>query len=239
MEGRYFDPKYLEFLGRINLLKGGMLFADGLSTVSRRYAEEIRTAEFACRLEGVLQTREKNFYGILNGADYTQWNPQSDPYIVENHGPDNLAEKKKCKRDLQELFELPQEPSTPLVGMVARLDKQKGIDILLDVLDKIVDLDMQLVLLGTGAAGYEKALAAFNGRGKRIGVKIAFDNSLAHKIEASADMFLMHSLYEPYGFNQIYSLKYRTIPIVRALPCWIRSREPIRSTAINRHGRNW
>ncbi len=214
---KYFTPKHLEFYGKINFLKGGILFADALTTVSRKYAEEILTPEYGCGLEGVLRERQRNLRGILNGVDYREWNPESDNFIKNNYGPGNMAGKAACKQDLQQLYNLPQRPSTPLLGIVSRLADQKGIDLLLDIVDQLLAMDLQLIILGAGDEKYQELIAALPAaHPKRIGVEIGFDNALAHKIEAAADIFLMPSRYEPCGLNQIYSLKYGTVPVVRA-----------------------
>jgi starch synthase len=217
LDPRYFTAQYLEFYGHINLLKGGMLFADALITVSKKYASEIKTSEYGCGLEGVVCDREKDLYGILNGVDYQEWNPETDPWIKKNYGPGDLGGKKSCKTDLQELCKLPLNSAAPLIGMVSRLVDQKGLDILLEVVEDLLRLDLQLVILGAGDHRYQDLLAQLPlAYPERIAVKIGFDNVLAHKIEAGADLFLMPSKYEPCGLNQIYSLKYGTIPVVRA-----------------------
>jgi starch synthase len=217
LEARYLTPEYLEFYGRVNFLKGGILFADALTTVSRKYAREILTPEYGCGLEGVLSARERDLRGILNGVDYREWNPATDPYIKENYRPADLSGKQACKKDLQEIFQLPPKAATPLIGIVSRLTDQKGIDIILQAIEDLFSMNLQIVILGAGDEKYQPLLADLPGarRGK-IGVKIGFDEALAHKIEAGADMFLMPSKYEPCGLNQIYSLKYGTVPIVRA-----------------------
>jgi len=217
LEPGYFTPKYLEFYGKINFLKGGILFADALTTVSRKYAEEILTPEYGSGLEGVLADRKRDLHGILNGVDYREWNPESDKFVKKNYGPGNMAGKAECKHDLQQLYNLPQRPSTPLLGIVSRLADQKGIDLLLDVVDQLLGMDLQLVVLGAGDQRYQDLISALpSAHPKRVGVTIGFDNALAHKIEAGADIFLMPSRYEPCGLNQIYSLKYGTVPVVRA-----------------------
>ncbi len=217
LETRYFTPRYLEFYGNINLLKGGILFADALTTVSRKYADEIRTPEYGCGLDGVIRDREKDLYGILNGVDYQEWNPETDPHIKKNYTARKLSGKKICKKDLQEIYNLPNEASVPLIGMVSRLADQKGLDILIEAIEELMHLDLQLVVLGAGDQRYQALLERLPGKySEKIGVKIGFDNALAHKIEAGADMFLMPSKFEPCGLNQMYSLKYGTIPVVRA-----------------------
>jgi len=217
LDWHYFSPRYLEFYGKLNLLKGAILFSDALTTVSKKYADEIKTPEYGCGLDGVIREREKDLYGILNGADYREWNPETDPYIKRTYGSKDPHGKASCKKDLQEIYGLPLEASVPLFGIVSRLVDQKGWDILVDVMEELMHLNLQLVVLGAGEQRYQELLAKLPAaHPESIGVKIGYDNVVAHKIEAGADMFLMPSKYEPCGLNQIYSLKYGTIPIVRA-----------------------
>lgn len=217
LEMQYFTPRHLEFYSNINLLKGGILFADALTTVSRKYADEIKTPEYGCGLDGVIRDRERDLNGILNGVDYQEWNPKMDPYIKRNYTAKKLNGKKICKKDLQEIYGLPNKASVPLIGMVSRLADQKGLDILIEAIEDLMRLDLQLVILGAGNQRYQAFLDRLPSRyGEKIGVKIGFDNVVAHKIEAGADIFLMPSKFEPCGLNQMYSLKYGTIPVVRA-----------------------
>jgi starch synthase len=207
----------LEFYGRMNFMKGGIFFSDVVTTVSRKYSQEIQTPEFGHGLEGVLRNRQSELFGVLNGVDYQEWSPESDPHLAAPYDVQNLAGKKECKKDVLRLFQLAEGKRTPLIGMISRLAGQKGFDILLEALDDIFRLDVQFILLGTGDEVYEKEFEKMASKHKKkMSVKIAFDNALAHKIEAGADMFLMPSRYEPCGLNQMYSLKYGTIPIVRA-----------------------
>lgn len=209
----------LEFYDRINFLKGGIVFADAITTVSRQYSREIQTPEFGCGLDGVLRTRAEVLTGIVNGVDYRVWNPATDPLIAANYDLNDLSGKAVNKKALMAEFALdPDLAAAPLLGMVTRLADQKGLDLLAAILPELMGLDLTLVILGTGDQKYHDLLtqAAQTYRG-RLGVKIAFDNRLAHLIEAGADMFLMPSYYEPCGLNQIYSLKYGTIPVVRAV----------------------
>ena len=217
LDSTFFNAQGLEFYGKINFLKAGLVFADALTTVSPTYAQEIRTLEHGFGLEGVFQQRAADLAGILNGADYEVWNPATDPFIARNYTPEDLRGKRACKADLQGDFGLPQEPDVPLIGMVSRLATQKGFDLIEAAMEELLRRDLQFVLLGTGDRRYEDNLrsVAKRNRGK-VGVKIAFEDALAHKIEGGADMFLMPSRYEPSGLNQLYSLKYGTIPIVRA-----------------------
>jgi len=217
IDATYFHPKYLEFYGRINFLKGGILFADALTTVSRKYAQEILTPEYGSGLEGVLADRKRDLHGILNGVDYREWNPATDPHIKKNYSAANLAGKAECKSDLERIYGLPRKSSAPLLGIVSRLADQKGLDLLLEIIDDLLSMDLQIVILGAGDQHYQDLLSKLPAvHPEKIGVKIGFDNALAHQIEAGADMFLMPSRYEPCGLNQIYSLKYGTVPVVRA-----------------------
>jgi len=215
-KGEFFNSAFLEYYGQINFLKGGIVSADAVTTVSRRYAREILTPDYGCGLEGVLRQRQEHLTGILNGVDYEEWNPEMDPHIARNYSAIERSGKETCKEDLQKAFCLPRRSSVPLLGVVARLVDQKGVDLLLKTADAMAGLELQLVILGTGPEPYESALAAMASRWGNVAVKIGFDNVLAHRIEAGADLFLMPSRYEPCGLNQIYSLKYGTIPIVRA-----------------------
>jgi starch synthase len=211
----------LEFYGRINFLKGGLLFADYLSTVSRRYAKEIQTPEYGAGLEGVIVQRADKLVGILNGVDYSIWSPETDTLIAQNYSALNLDGKKACKKDLLNAFKLPadkpEDLDRPVVGIVSRFADQKGFDLIAQVAGEMMKEDLSLVVLGTGQTEYERLfkLLAEKYPGS-VGVKFAYDNPLAHKIEAGADMFLMPSRYEPCGLNQIYSLRYGTVPVVRA-----------------------
>jgi 1,4-alpha-glucan branching enzyme len=212
-----FSLEWLEFYGKINLLKSGLVFADKITTVSPTYAQEIRTREYGFGLEGIFQKRAKDVVGILNGADYEIWNPQSDPFLARNFTADDLSGKQVCKADLQYIFDLPQDPNVPMLAIVSRLADQKGLDLVDALLDRLLQKDVQFVLLGTGDKRYvdhfKTAARQYSGK---IGVSISFDEVLAHKIEAGADIFLMPSRYEPSGLNQLYSMKYGTIPVVRS-----------------------
>ena len=217
VEAEFFKSAALEFYGKFSFIKAGILYSDAINTVSKAYAKEILTPEFGCGLDGLLTTRKADLYGIINGADYSQWNPQSDKFIKINYNEKNLADKSKCKQDLLEEVGLGDDDG-PLLGVVSRLAEQKGIDIIASALPEMVKLGCRLVILGLGEEKYHLLLTEMAGKYPRnLAVKIAFDNPLAHKIEAGADMFLMPSRYEPCGLNQMYSLKYGTIPVVRAV----------------------
>jgi starch synthase len=208
----------LEYYGKINLLKGGLLFADYITTVSRKYAKEIQTPEYGCGLEGVIQSRGNRVSGILNGVDYSQWNPETDTNIVATYSAKLMDGKKLCKKDLLAAFQLPAENmARPVIGLVSRFVDQKGFDLIAETAPELMKEDFALVALGNGDAKYEKLFQDLAAKyPSRVGVKIAYDNVVAHKIEAGADMFLMPSRYEPCGLNQIYSLRYGTVPVVRA-----------------------
>lgn len=213
----WFTPQYLEFYGQVNFLKGGLVFSDLLTTVSKGYAKEIQTPEYGCGLEGVLKSRSKDLHGVLNGIDYTIWNPETDPKLAANYSVKNLKGKAACKRDLQKRFGLSEDPRAPLVGCISRLADQKGFDLIAQSFDQMMAAGLQFVLLGTGEKHYHELFADLGRRyPKQAGIKIAYDDTLAHQIEAGADIFLMPSRYEPCGLNQMISLKYGTIPVVRA-----------------------
>ncbi len=210
----------IEFHGQVNLMKMGLVAADRLTTVSPRYAEEIRTsAEFGAGLEGVLAGRADRLAGILNGIDGSVWDPRTDPHLPFRYGPTTLAAKAKVSAALRKELGLDEpEPRAPLVGMVTRLASQKGIDILLPVLDRILDDGVQIVVLGSGEEAYERSLGeAARRRPGRMAFRTGHEEELAHRIEGGADMFLMPSRYEPCGLNQMYSLRYGTVPVVRAV----------------------
>jgi starch synthase len=212
-----FTTDKLEFYGQVNFLKGGLVFADLLNTVSKKYAEEIQTAEFGERLEGVLGTRREDLYGILNGLDYEQWDPASDAYLEAQFDGDDLDGKRACKAALQRRFELPERPDVPVLGLVSRLAAQKGLDLLAEALPHLLRLDVQFVLLGTGEQQYHDLLGRLAADyPNKMGLALTFDNALAHQIYAGSDMFLMPSHYEPCGLGQMISLRYGTIPVVRS-----------------------
>lgn len=215
---RLFNFEQLEFYGQMNFLKAGMVFADAITTVSPMYAREIQTPYFGCGLQGVLMQRSRHLHGIVNGVDYATWNPVDDPLIAMKYGPANVhAGKAACKRELQRHFGLPDKPRTPFLGIVTRLVDQKGLDLILPAAATLLKDDIQLVVLGQGDTAYEKALVALNKQfPEKFGLALAQDEKLAHQIEAGADMFLMPSRFEPCGLNQLYSLKYGTVPVVRA-----------------------
>ncbi len=212
------DIGFLEFHGQVSALKGGLVFADRISTVSRRYAREIRTEEFGCGLEGVLEERAKDLTGIPNGIDVAAWDPRADRHLPAHFGPGDLAGKRACRAALQRELGLRLRPEAFLVGAIGRLVPQKGMDLVLDALPRLAKLDWQLAVLGSGEPELERKLRAAAGADpRRVAVRVGFDEGLAHRIEAGADAFLMPSRFEPCGLNQMYSLRYGTVPIVRAV----------------------
>ncbi|MEO6029760.1 MAG: glycogen synthase GlgA [Candidatus Binatia bacterium] len=217
LDRRYFAPSHLEFYGDVNFLKAGLVFADRLTTVSPRYAEEIQTPAQGHGLDGVLRERRSVLRGIVNGIDTERWDPAHDPLIAAPFDADDLQGKAACKADLQRSFGLPVAPHVPLLGMVTRLAEQKGLDILAAALPELLTLDAQLIILGSGDERYERWVQDAGRRDPtRLAVRLAFDERLSHQVEAGADAFLMPSRYEPCGLNQMYSLRYGTVPIVRA-----------------------
>ena len=219
MDWKFFNWQQMEFFGNLNLLKTGLVFADRLNTVSNRYAEEIQSAPHGCGLEGVLHQKRELLSGIVNGVDYSQWNPRTDSYLAANYGVEDVTVGKPiCKAALQGEMGLPQLASTPLIAFVGRLVEQKGIDLVAGILrDWIQNVDAQWVFLGTGDAQYHELFGEYARRSpQKVAVRLEFSNALAHRIEAGADIFLMPSRFEPCGLNQLYSLKYGTVPVVRA-----------------------
>lgn len=213
----FFTMYALEFYGKLNFMKSGILYSDAVSTVSKRYAQEILTAEYGSGLDGLLKTRETDLYGILNGADYEHWSPEKDALIPVNYSIGTIEKKAECKAALLKQMKMTLPLSSPVLGYVGRLVEQKGIDLMYDILDNVLKMGAGFILLGAGDVKYERMFQdiAKKQQGK-VGIMLGFDNKLAHMIEAGVDIFLMPSRYEPCGLNQMYSLKYGTIPIVRA-----------------------
>ena len=206
----------VEFHQQLSFIKGGLVFANWITTVSPTYAREIRTPEFGCGLEGLLEHRKQQLSGILNGVDYQVWNPGKDQLIEHTYTSRTLKYKAINKRALQKYFGLAEESSLPVFGHVGRLVEQKGVDLIIELLPRLVQRPMQLVFLGTGDKQLEQALREAHARypGK-IGVLTAYDEKLSHLIEAGSDVFLIPSRFEPCGLNQLYSLRYGTPPVVR------------------------
>jgi starch synthase len=218
LDWKYFNWRQMEFFGNLNLLKSGLVFADSINTVSPRYAEEIQSAPLGCGLEGVLQHRHSVLSGILNGVDYRQWNPATDPHLPAKYGPENVRDGKAAnKAALQAELRLQQDPNVPLLAFVGRLVEQKGIDLIAQVMQEwVLTSRAQWVILGTGEAKFQEQLALLAQRfPQKVAGRFQFSDPLAHRIEAAADLFLMPSRFEPCGLSQMYSLKYGTVPVVR------------------------
>lgn len=215
---RFFHPEGMEYWGNISLLKAGVVYSDAVTTVSPTYAEEVQTAEYGMGMEGVMRTRSSSLFGILNGADYTRWNPETDPFIPVPYSPDRMAGKARCKNALLREMGLPQElEHRPVIGLISRLDYQKGLDLVLDMLDRLFSLNAALVILGTGDKRIEDRIKDAQVRHlDRMALRIGFDEPLAHRIIAGSDLFLIPSRYEPCGLTQMYAMKYGTVPVVRA-----------------------
>jgi starch synthase len=219
LDWRYFNLHQMEFYGKLNLLKTGIVFADWLTTVSPTYAQEIQTEALGCGLDGVLRQRSGQLSGIVNGVDYNVWNPATDPYIAQPYDVGSWeAGKAACKAALQRELSLPESPRTPIIAQVGRLSEQKGWDLIIDVLRRwSTEMNAQWVILGTGEPYYHEAIGQLSREFPfRVAARLEFNDVLAHKIEAGADIFAMPSRYEPCGLNQLYSLKYGTVPVVRA-----------------------
>jgi starch synthase len=214
-----FVPEFLEFYGSINFMKAGIVFANAITTVSKRYAEEIcASEEFGNKLEGLLRKKKNNLFGILNGIDTQVWNPAVDTFIPFRFDMYNLEAKYKNKEALIGNFRLPFRWNVPLIGIISRLVDQKGFDLIAGMAHALLQQNVQLIVLGSGEHKYERFFTELEKSfPDKVGVYLGFSNELAHLIEAGSDMFLMPSKYEPCGLNQLYSLKYGTVPIVRAV----------------------
>ena len=205
----------LEFYGQVSSMKGGIVGSSVVTTVSTTYAEEIQTERLGCGLHGILSDLGDRLVGIVNGVDYTTWNPAKDPYIKQNYDLHSLERKEICRQDLFNAVGLTPAPRMPLLGMVSRLAAQKGLELISEILPELISLDLQFVLLGSGETAFEAQCKEWAARWPdHVAVRIGFDPVLAHKIEAGADIFLMPSAFEPCGLNQLYSLRYGTIPVV-------------------------
>jgi starch synthase len=219
IDAALFHPEGVEFFGKVSFMKAGIVYSDALSTVSKAYAREIQTPEYGFGLDGLLRRRSGVLSGIVNGVDYSTWNPETDPNLAAPYSAADLSGKRKCKQALLREFGLTSEAAQarPLIGIVSRLASQKGADLIADVGEDLAKMNLSLVALGSGDAKYEKLLLDLaQAHPLKIAVRIGYDDGLAHRIEAGSDMFLMPSRYEPCGLNQIYSLRYGTIPVVRA-----------------------
>ena len=213
---KYFTSRYLSLNRKFNFLKTGIIYADILNTVSSSYRREILTKKHGLGLEEILSSRKDVFFSIRNGVDYEVWNPETDPFIATNYSCSNLDAKKTCKKDLIKEFGLPIHTKTPIIGIVSYMRAHKGFDILLDAMDALVRLDMALVILGQGEEKYENQLIEIQRKyPDKVAVRLETNPVLTHKIAAGADIFLIPSLYEPCGLNQLYSFRYATVPVVR------------------------
>jgi starch synthase len=219
LDWQYFNWRQMEYFGNLNLMKTGIIFSDIVTTVSPTYAREIQTPEFGCGLNGVLTSRRDDLAGILNGVDMEVWNPATDPLIPERYRSTTASQGKPvCKAQLQQRFGLPVRVDVPVLGLISRLTEQKGLDLICECADDLLALDVQAVFLGSGDPQFVKTLQRLAQHcPQKMAVTIGYDESLSHQIEAGADIFLMPSRYEPCGLNQMYSLIYGTVPIVRAV----------------------
>jgi starch synthase len=211
-----FTPTGLEFWGRLNFLKAGLVYSDRLNTVSPTYAQEIQTPELGCGLDGVLRARREDLSGILNGIDYTVWDPWTDPRITIHFKADRLPRKQELKHRLLEDQRMFPIEGAPLLGIISRLEDQKGFDLIAEIGEKLLQLNLQLVVLGTGSRRYHEAFLRLKAdHPRKLAINLTFDEELAHQIYAGADMFLMPSRYEPCGLGQLISMRYGTVPLVR------------------------
>ncbi|MCU1334650.1 MAG: glycogen/starch synthase, ADP-glucose type [Bryobacterales bacterium] len=212
-----YNPGGVEFWGYVSFLKAGIIWSDGINTVSPTYAREIQTPEYGFGMDGLLRDHASKLSGILNGVDYEEWNPETGPHQVAHYSASDLSGKLVSKKALLAEVGLPANAKRPLIGIVSRLADQKGFDLVEEIADWLADQDLAIVVLGSGQKKYEdmfRQLATV--RPEKLAVRIGYDDALAHRIEAGADMFLMPSKYEPCGLSQMYSLRYGTVPIVRA-----------------------
>jgi len=212
----YYPNGPVEHAGTVSFMKAGIVFADILNTVSNKYSHEILKPDLGAGLNGILMKKKEDLFGILNGVDYGIWNPETDEYIPYNYSPEDLSGKVKNKRFLLDHFNMPFEVTVPLIGIVSRMVAQKGFDIFAEAINDITKLNAQWIILGSGEDKYEQLFRELAHKlPQKVGTYIGYNNELSHLIEAGADMFLMPSRYEPCGLNQIYSLKYGTVPIVK------------------------
>lgn len=218
LPNRLWSPDALEYYGQFSFIKGGLVFADRISTVSPTYAEEIQGEEFGCGLQGLLRHRRDRLSGIINGIDAAAWNPATDPYLPVTFDIDSLDRRSGNKAALQTQFNLTQDPDLPVLAWVGRLVQQKGIDLVIEILPDLLRLDLQLVLVGSGESRYESTLLKWVGLyPDRISIVLGYDEASAHLIEAGTDLFLMPSRFEPCGLNQMYSQRYGAVPVVRRI----------------------
>jgi len=221
LDWRLFNYRQLEFYGHLNLLKSGIVFGDVITTVSPRYAAEIQTPAYGFGFDGILRDRARDLVGILNGIDTSEWDPSRDRFLPQPYSADDLDGKRAAKAEVLRVYGLPVDAATlarPLVGMVSRMVDQKGLDLIAALVDELPKMDASFAILGTGDARYQdfwRTLAAAHP--DRVGAQIGFDEGLAHLIEAGADLFLMPSRFEPSGLNQMYSMRYGTVPVVHSV----------------------
>lgn len=219
LDWKYFNWHQMEFYGKLNLLKTGLVFADAISTVSPRYAQEIQQSPHGHGLEGVVQHRANVLYGILNGIDIEQWNPATDPFLAAHYTMETIEQGKPvCKAALQRELGLPERADIPLIGFIGRLTDQKGVDLLVAVMKQWAqETDVQWAVLGVGDSEFHQALQELaQWYPERVAVRLEFSTALAHRIQAGVDMLVMPSRFEPCGLNQMYSHRYGTVPVVRA-----------------------
>jgi starch synthase len=217
----------LRYDGGVSYMKGGILFSETVSAVSPEYAREIQTPETGYGFDAIVRARAADLVGILNGVDYDEWDPRHDPHIAKTYSPQDLSGKAECKADLLRAFGLPAEPALPVIGIVSRLVHQKGFDIVVRAWYDLIERPLRMVVLGTGEAAVQDGFRALAARAPdRFGVRLAYDEAVAHKVVAGSDMFLMPSRFEPCGLTQMYSLRYGTVPVVRATGGLVDTVEP-------------
>ncbi len=218
LDEHLFHTEGIEFYGQLSFLKGGLMFADILTTVSPAYSQEIQTPKLGFGMEGILQKRSDDLHGILNGVDYTVWNPKIDSLISVNYGPESLSKKTQCRQDLIKMFCLQLDIKTPILCMITRLSEQKGIDLIMQAKETLNAWKVSLLILGTGETQYESFFKNWSQESPdRIAATLNFDEPLGHRILAGSDMLIMPSRYEPCGLTQMYALKYGTVPIVHEI----------------------
>jgi len=218
LPNEFWHHEKLEFYGQLSFIKGGLAFADAITTVSPRYAQEIQTPEFGCGLDGLLRARSQHLNGILNGIDMDEWNPGTDKLIHQTYNRRTINQKNNNKMHLQAQIGLPISELTPMLGFIGRLVEQKGVDLLLNQMTQLLALDCQLVILGSGISHYEEALLHIaQQHPNKVSLTLGYNETFAHQIEAAADIFLMPSVFEPCGLNQMYSLRYGTLPVVHSV----------------------
>ena len=218
LPNEFWHHEKLEFYGQLSFIKGGLAFADAITTVSPRYAQEIQTPEFGCGLDGLLRARSQHLNGILNGIDMDEWNPGTDKLIHQTYNRRTINQKNNNKMHLQAQIGLPISELTPMLGFIGRLVEQKGVDLLLKQMTQLLALDCQLVILGSGISHYEEALLQIaQQHPNKVSLTLGYNETFAHQIEAAADIFLMPSVFEPCWLNQMYSLRYGTIPVVHSV----------------------